>query len=184
MILLIYLTIIFGSIGAYLYRKYNHISKLGNKLPGPSPIPIIGNGLIFFNKSSTEIFKEITTLVNAYGNTIRVWMGPFLLTLICDPKDVEIVLSSSQLITKSQEYAFMKPWLNEGLLLSTGHKWLTRRKAITPTFHFKILNSFVNIFNDQSDVFVGQLKTLTQANSVVDIFPMVTLYALDVICGE
>ena len=61
------------------------------------------------------------------------------------------------MITKSDEYDFIKPWLGTGLLTSTGKKLSNRRKIITPTFHFKILEQFVEIFDEQSDTFVKKL---------------------------
>lgn len=72
----------------------------------------------------------------------------------------------------------MIPWLGEGLLLSTGKKWHIRRKIITPTFHFKILEQFVEVFDRQSNIFVDQL--MTKADGVpFDIIPAVTLLTLD-----
>lgn len=65
----------------------------------------------------------------------------------------------------------------------TGKKWLGRRKTITPAFHFKILEQFVEVFDRNSDTFV---KILGEhgPNDPVDIYPFVTLAALDVICGK
>lgn len=37
-----------------------------------------------------------------------------------DPRDVEIILSSHVYLDKSAEYKFFKPWLGNGLLISTG----------------------------------------------------------------
>lgn len=41
---------------------------------------------------------------------------------------------------------------------STGEKWKRRRRQITPTFHFKILNEFIQVFEEQSKILVSVLK--------------------------
>lgn len=98
-------------------------------------------------------------------------------------------------------YKFIKPWLNEGLLLSSGifsqthlekvfliknslssgTKWVQRRKLLTPAFHFKILEQFVEIFDRQSRHLIRNLQRYDQSDKV-EMFPLVTNYALDVIC--
>lgn len=64
-----------------------------------------------------------------------------------------------------------------------GKKWLGRRRAITPAFHFKILEQFVEVFDKNSGIFVDILRKHKPTDGV-DIYPLVTLAALDVICGE
>ena len=44
------------------------------------------------------------------------------------------------------------------LILSTGDKWKSRRRLITPTFHFKILNDFVKVFQEQAEILVSHLE--------------------------
>ena len=93
------------------------------------------------------------------------------------------ILTNMKLITKSDEYDFMKPWLGTGLLTSTGKKWMNRRKILTPAFHFKILEDFVDIFDKQSSILVGKLRKF-EGQGEFDIFPLTALCALDVICGR
>ncbi|KAG4065113.1 hypothetical protein HA402_007510 [Bradysia odoriphaga] len=151
------------------------------RLPGPIPLPIIGNGLLFFNKSPAENFQIVGKLVNDYGDVARIWLGPNLLAIIKNPKYLETILTSPKYIEKSGEYKYVKPWLNDGLLLSKGSKWFQRRKILTPAFHFKILEQFVEIFDAQSRILVETLAKYDQKTEV-EIFPLVTLCALDVIC--
>lgn len=78
-------------------------------------------------------------------------------------------------------YAFLTDWLGTGLLLSSGQKWFTRRKIITPTFHFKILHQFVDVFNHQNKVLIEKLKAKEYENPF-DIYNIITLMSLDIIC--
>lgn len=55
---------------------------------------------------------------------------------------------------------------------------------LTPTFHFRILNDFVNVFSEQAAVLIGRLEKVCDKGLEFDIFPYITLSALDIICGE
>ncbi|XP_049530224.1 cytochrome P450 4d1-like [Anopheles darlingi] len=166
----------------YLFRSYGEMLRYTGKLGGPKAYPIIGNGLLFINKSPAEFLQVVRTLITQYGECFRVWLGTQLIIVLTDPKDIEVVLSSPKYIDKSTEYDFIRPWLGEGLLTSAGRKWHTHRKVITPTFHFKILEQFVEIFDRQSTTFVQMLRPFADSGKSFDIFPQVTLCALDVIC--
>lgn len=63
-----------------------------------------------------------------------------------------------------------------------GNKWRKQRKIITPTFHFKILEQFVNVFNSKSNIFIKKLAG--NKGKIINIYPFVTLCTLDIICGE
>ena len=55
---------------------------------------------------------------------------------------------------------------------------------ITPTFHFEILNDFLQIMNEQSEIMVDVLAKLHKENKEIDIFHRIGLCALDIICGN
>lgn len=77
----------------------------------------------------------------------------------------------------------MKPWLNEGLLVSGGNKWRHRRKLLTPTFHFNILEQFLTVMNEQAKILsdVIQKKQYEAGEKFINIVPMITNATLDVI---
>ena len=88
-------------------------------------------------------------------------------------------MSNSTEISKEIDYRYLSPWLSEGLLLSTGTKWRSRRKLITPTFHFRILDQFIPLINDHSKLLIQKLK---ESKEAVDVMPLMTRCTLDVIC--
>ncbi|KAJ9594663.1 hypothetical protein L9F63_027352, partial [Diploptera punctata] len=61
------------------------------------------------------------------------------------------------------------------------HKWQSRRKMLTPTFHFKILEHFLEVFAEKSQVLVRNLQKNLGCASV-DMFKYVTMCTLDIIC--
>lgn len=102
---------------------------------------------------------------------------------IKNPSPPQVLLPSSKLIRKSHEYDNFSKWLADGLVTSKGPKWFARRKAITPAFHFQILENFIEIFDKNSAILVEHLSKY-QPNDAVDLVPYVSLATLDVICGD
>ena len=54
---------------------------------------------------------------------------------------------------------------------------------LTPTFHFQILEDFIQVFNEQSKICVEILQKKVGKGSF-DIFPYITHCTLDIICGK
>ncbi|CAH1397983.1 unnamed protein product [Nezara viridula] len=153
---LLYLSAILGALLIWLLFP-DRKSRMARKIPGPKAWPIVGNifNFVVMGPKAPENWKESMKI---YGNTFRVWLGPQLHLFLVDPDDIQMILSSQSLITKSWSYNDLVPWLGSGLLISTGKLWQMRRKAITPTFHFKILDEFVPIFYKCSKTLVDCIK--------------------------
>ncbi|XP_023950683.2 cytochrome P450 4g15 [Bicyclus anynana] len=143
----------------YWRSSRRRLYELAEKLPGPEGLPLLGNALEFTG-GSHEIFKRIVERGNEFDeqSAVKIWIGPRLLLFLYDPRDVELILSSNVHIDKAEEYRFFKPWLGEGLLISTGQKWRSHRKLIAPTFHLNVLKSFIDLFNANSRTVVNKLK--------------------------
>jgi len=144
---------------AHFYHETSHTARLGNQIPGPKPLPFIGNFMVIWGlKGNHHAFKRAMKLSRMFGRIVRGWVGWKLLVVIWNPEDVEVILNSQIHIDKSDEYRFFKPWLGNGLLISTGEKWRTHRKLIAPAFHMNVLKSFVSTFNENSKKVVERLR--------------------------
>lgn len=121
-------------------------------------------------------------LSKVYTNVARLWIGPKLIVFLTNPKDVEIILGSSVHIDKSDEYRFFKPWLGNGLLISSGEHWRSHRKLIAPAFHQNVLKSFIGTFNSNSLNVVQRMKK--EVNKVFDIHDYMSETTVDILLGE
>lgn len=121
---------------------------------------------------------------NKYGRTYRMFVFFEHGLFVSDAKDAEVILSSNKYTIKNNLYDILERWLSTGLLISNGKKWFARRKAITPTFHFKILDEFVEVFDKNSAILADKLKSKADGKTTINIMPEVCLAALDIIAGK
>ncbi|CAL4117635.1 unnamed protein product, partial [Meganyctiphanes norvegica] len=162
-----------------LYRRWKVVSTV-ECIPGPFAWPLIGNAPQF-NVSPRELFKTMVSMCCYEEGLSLFWLPTAPNVFIYKANLVEILLSSSKHIEKAFGYKFTHPWLGLGLLTSGGTKWRSRRKLLTPTFHFKILEDFVEVFNRQSVKLVEKLHQESNGKPF-DIFPYISRCALDIIC--
>ncbi|XP_031828764.1 cytochrome P450 4g15-like [Nomia melanderi] len=153
--ILIAITTILFSI--YIYIETLRTVRLGNKLPGPKTVPILGNALLTLGVHPDYILDKLLEY-DVYGPVVRAFIGRKLVIFMYHPRDVEIILNSTVHIDKSSEYRYFKPWLGDGLLISSGEKWRTHRKIIAPTFHLNVLKTFVPLFYENSRDLVIRLR--------------------------
>ncbi|CAA9995310.1 unnamed protein product [Nesidiocoris tenuis] len=151
------------------------------RLPGPRYFPVIGAAYELPFVGYAGVFKWLkATAVDRFKRICSVWMMGLPVVFINSPQDIEVILSSMKCIDKGEEYLTLKTWLNEGLLLSTGNKWHVRRKLLTPTFHFRILEDKAPTMITSARRFVDKL--LGEGGKPFDPFDKVSRCTLDVVC--
>ncbi|KAJ2947944.1 hypothetical protein O0L34_g9736 [Tuta absoluta] len=176
-VLLIYvLIVVIGLLCANWFLKYGEFEKI----PGPKGYFLAENALDFV-MNPVALFYYFRKLANNYKDLFRIKLGSKKFVIIHNPEDCEVVLSGIRHNSKGFLYRFIKPWLQEGLLLSDGLKWQHRRKILTPTFHFNILRHFNEVIEDNTRKLVetlhdevGQPKT--------NVCTFITDFTLNSIC--
>ncbi|XP_014284340.1 cytochrome P450 4C1 [Halyomorpha halys] len=177
---IILLSVAFGAfILWWMFSSPKRLRKMGDRFPGPKAYPIVGNTFNFpiIGPNAPQSWSASS---KKYGYTMRYWLGPELHIFVSEPDDMQMILSSPTLITKSSSYKLLDSWLGTGLLLATGNLWQMRRKAITPTFHFKILEKFIPTFNKCANTLVNCLKDKTD-KGYFNIIEFMSNCALDAI---
>ncbi|KAK0080035.1 hypothetical protein PV326_008408, partial [Microctonus aethiopoides] len=160
-------------------RRFLRTHKHLDTIPGPTPLPIIGN--VFEVVGTQEyVWNNLRFLSRKYP-IYRLWSPAYDTINIFHPDDVEKILSSSKNISKSIFYYFMQDWFGTGLLTSTGRKWQERRKILTPAFHFNVLREFADIFDKEGHHMVDELQ-LKNGAITINLVPFITKYTLNTIC--
>ncbi|PSN42807.1 Cytochrome P450 4c3 [Blattella germanica] len=166
------------------YRKRARLIRLIERIPGPPSLPLIGN-TIEVNVEHDELFERMMGTTKLWGRRVgvnREWLGTKPYILVFHPDRLEPILGNTKFIEKSNEYVYLCPWLGTGLLTSSGSKWHLRRKILTPAFHFKILEDFIDVFIEQSIILADKLSQELKNADGFNIFPYITLCTLDIVC--
>ncbi|CAG9830844.1 unnamed protein product [Diabrotica balteata] len=146
-------------IAIFLFRYYTHHKywKYINEIPGPTALPIIGNYQLV-SVDNVELFRITRERSKIFYPIYKEWsFGFYLVSLLGPPEDMELILGHSENNNKSFVYKFLRNWLGTGLLTSNGSKWHSRRKILTPAFHFNILQKYLEVFNKETEILVDEL---------------------------
>jgi cytochrome P450 family 4 len=114
-----------------------------------------------------------------YGN----WIAHLSVANIVNPYDFETILSNMVHNSKGPLYDMLHSWLGTGLLTSGGLKWQTRRKILTPSFHFNILQEFIKVFNEETANLVTRLKKDCH-KPYIEVTDYISGFALNTIGGK
>ncbi|CAH2102414.1 unnamed protein product [Euphydryas editha] len=164
----------------YFFIEYWYKDEEYDKIPGPKGMFLVENGFDFI-QDLASLFLYFRNLSNKYKDIYKLKIFNFKFVLIYNPEDIEIVLTSTKYNDKGYLYYFLRPWLNDGLLVSSGAKWHQRRKILTPAFHFNILRHFSSMLAENCERLVESLRSETD-KSKTKIYPFIANMTLNSIC--
>lgn len=161
---------------AKIYMKFKRKIELASKLQGPTSY--CANIFLMFEPAEKQL-DWVYLLSKRFNRYFQMWLGAEFWVSIYDPKLAEEILTNPKSV-KSFDYTYLSPWLGNGLLISEGSTWSNHRKAITPAFHFNILENFLEVFARHADVFVTKLFT----SNYLNVEPLAMKCTFDIICGN
>lgn len=131
--------------------------------------------LIVLDKRAVQGAKD-------YGGTLtRIWLFIFPFFVVYDPDYLQIILSSRKHTEKSFFYKLLHNFLGDGLITSSGEKWIAHRKYIQPIFHLSILEKFIETFAESAQCLRDKL---TLATEVLNVTHFVNDCVLDILNGN
>ncbi|XP_075169920.1 cytochrome P450 4p1-like [Haematobia irritans] len=146
---------------------------------------IFDSNLDLLSRSLEQLFDYGRDFAFAYK---RGYFQYFLFTPvynIIDAEEAELILNDSRFLCKGLIYDFLRPFLRNGMLTSHGKMWHTRRRLLTPTFHFNILQQFMDVFKKESNKFMEILNEHIQednSNAVISLSELIPRFTLNNIC--
>ncbi|KAK5975082.1 hypothetical protein GCK32_010046 [Trichostrongylus colubriformis] len=182
---LTYLIIAFRRQFVFLWKLNRRCKVTLAKIPGPPCLPIIGAAHQFkwnsvdFTYQMEDWGRQYVLTRDHYYGLAKVWVGPVPLVFAGMQESLRPILESNTNISKPNQYDIVSEWIGTGLLTSTNEKWFHRRKLLTPTFHFNILQSYHHIFVEQGEILVD---LVAKEHSFFDMFPYIKRCTLDIIC--
>ncbi|XP_011701419.1 PREDICTED: cytochrome P450 4C1-like isoform X1 [Wasmannia auropunctata] len=180
MIISILLLLILIVLAYNYYVHYGRNGRLINLIPGPKGYPVSGNVLEYLC-SREEQWKLLINMTDEYYPILKIWGFFRPVVSIRHPDDLETILNSTKHINKSMIYYVLLSWFGTGLLTSEGAKWHSRRKILTPTFHFNILQQFIEILIEEGENMIKSLKN-TGGTVVKDSVSFFSEHTLNAIC--
>ncbi|XP_073830242.1 cytochrome P450 4ae1 [Musca autumnalis] len=167
-------------VADYIKRQRVTI-KLGT-IPLISRIPFVGSLAVLLQLNPDNYEQKWHEFILKYGRTFSSITLGMVFVVTTDHRIVDVLLASNDNLRKNNfVYMMLSSWLGDGLLLSSGQTWQTMRKIITPTFHFKILEGFVEVFNRQTDTLIAKLMSRADGRTPVNIYEPMGLLTLDII---
>ncbi|KAJ1526303.1 hypothetical protein ONE63_009454 [Megalurothrips usitatus] len=162
-------------LGAVLLAQYArarlHITSLLAAVPGPSyPLPILGN-LLHMLGPMDNILARGLHIYDQYGpGPIKFWLGETPSVQLMRPEDIEPILSSQREVEKPELiYKPVRGFFGQGLITLNGDAWFAHRRALTPAFHFSVLERYAGIFTRRGAAFAKQLAADVPAGQSFDI---------------
>eukprot|EP00117_Sycon_ciliatum_P009590 scpid72025/ scgid2886/ Leukotriene-B(4) omega-hydroxylase 1; CYPIVF2; Cytochrome P450 4F2; Cytochrome P450-LTB-omega; Leukotriene-B(4) 20-monooxygenase 1 len=165
-----------------LWRRSATIRKRLQAAGVPQPVPghwFWGHIENFTNRLSVrQRRKAWLTLCPRLQYTSLSFLFPT--TSLTNAETASVLLRSSE--PKFEYlYSFLKPWLDDGLLLSNGQKWARDRRLLTHCFHFDILRDYVEVYTDACGIMLQKWSESCARGESVDVTASCTMLTLDVI---
>ncbi|KAG6465169.1 cytochrome P450 4d2 [Manduca sexta] len=178
------LHILFVLVLSYLFLRFRDrkMYKLSRQLNNELwTIPFIGHLYLFIGNAEDLIKLMIYLGKRAYNNggLCALWFGTKFITVVADPVTLDYL--SKTCLEKDEITNVVQPLIGNGSIFAPVSIWRPRRKIVASHFSLAKLNSFVDIFSQQSQVMVKILKRL-EGKGTISVHDYFKMYFMDSVC--
>ncbi|XP_060801099.1 cytochrome P450 4C1 [Amyelois transitella] len=181
--MILWLTLIALGLWTVVFRyRRRRLYKLASLIPGPED----ENPLIGLAHKFTGDDEDIMSALQRYSyvtmeldGLMRGWLNHILYFVTLNPQDMEVVLKTC--LEKDDLHRFIRNIIGYGSIFAPVPIWRRRRKILVPAFSPKIVENFVEVFSQQSQVMKKKLETCCNKGPF-SLWPFVSTYTLDSVC--
>lgn len=143
-------------------------------LPGPSPLPLLGNVLDL----ERNLVRTFTRQWHAHGDLFRLRFGPKEVVVLVDPDDVSHVLHHPGGVYSRFPYRRLERITGEGLLVLDGEPWRRSRRVLQPLFSKKSVRTLVPDLVASADELLERWRGQDRLDDLTHEMGWVTLRAI------
>ena len=170
--------VLYLNIPSALYSYYRRL-QASRQLPGYPMHWFWGNAKQIAASFHKWYETSLEFMQNRRYKVSKKWIGPFSMELeINHPELFQCIVKEPK---DESIYRMLRPWLGDGLLLSSGKKWARNRRLLTPGFHYDILKSYMSVYCSCAKVLCDKWEKSAKKQKPVKLFNTVSMMSLDVI---
>ncbi|XP_045470623.1 probable cytochrome P450 4d14 [Harmonia axyridis] len=152
--------------------------RIGN-FPKPPGYFLIGHAP--YINSSEKLLPYLHKQLDKFDGLMQIHIGTEVMLTASNYKFVQWLMTSTTIITKSLQYSFFNEWLGHALLITSGSRWKSYRKILTPAFHFKRIENLISVCQKASDDLIKKMSNNLDKDCF-DVYPIISNFSLDVLC--
>ncbi|KAK9509806.1 hypothetical protein O3M35_007038 [Rhynocoris fuscipes] len=162
-------------------------AKLTANIPGPKPLPIIGNALSFTKVKNPEDALKVSRVVppansdKPWHRIRRIWLGPKLIIHLGDPKHIDEVLASKDTVNKDPLYGYVKLVL-DGMIVKNGKDWHDLRKPLNKILTKQMIESCITSMHQKALKLCKRWESVADSGKLINVRPELGSYTADNVC--
>ncbi|CAF1184514.1 unnamed protein product [Adineta ricciae] len=161
----------------YVYNLWtnNIFRRLG--IPGPTPIPFLGEMFQIMRKG---LHNNDVYLTKKYGKIVGVFEGVTPIILISDPEILRnVLIKDSHVFVNRRIIEGAAGALEHGLTVLKDEQWKNARSIVSPAFSTAKLKAMYGLINEVSNIYNERLLEYADKQEIFDIKVLNGQYTLD-----
>ncbi|XP_025103420.1 cytochrome P450 3A29-like isoform X5 [Pomacea canaliculata] len=166
----------------YVYGTWNHgfFTSLG--IPGPKPLPFLGNARAIEKKGFLHALPEWR---KQFGHVYGFFFAlkPMLVVSDLDILKEILVKDFNNFADRFFIAKLRPPIADKGLFFTGGSTWKRLRRLMTPTFTSGKLKNMSHLIDRCANILKDNIQELTRRQEVIDIKDVFGAFTMDVVAG-